>query len=78
MIQEVDTNENIIINTILPLDEGFNYLKRDAPRLLDNYFVCVVARVLTGPTIAFIKIDRDTQTIPKRECLDSPGKFVTC
>lgn len=77
MIQEIDANENIVINTILSLNKGLDHLKGNAPRLLDDHFVCIVTWGPTGPTITFIKIDRESQTISKREWLDSPGKFVT-
>lgn len=77
MVQEIDANENIIINAILPLDEGLDDLKRNAPRLLDNHFVGIVTRVPPGSGITFIKIDRESQTLSEGERLDTPGKFVT-
>lgn len=77
MIQKIDTNENIVINAILPLDEGLDHLERNAPRLLNDYFVGIVTRSPTGPAVTFIKIDRESQALSEGERLDSPGKFVT-
>lgn len=77
VIQEVDTDENIVIKTILAFDKGFNYLQWDTPRLLNNYLMGIITGVSAGSAVTLIKVDGESNTVSERKWFNRPSEFIS-